>query len=94
MNNRQRAEMLIERLNVLTLGKRQAEIQWNTPKAFMLESYRPGSRRIYQICRNSDVSPHHEGIGSSTYFSGTAVEVCNYLRAMLEGMALAGELRL
>lgn len=87
MNNRQRAEMLIERLNVLTLNKRQVEISWNTPQAFMLESYQPGDRRIYQICRNSD----DEHGGQSTYFSGTAPEVCNYLRAMLEGMAIAKE---
>jgi hypothetical protein len=77
--------MLIERLNVLTLGKRQAEIEWNTPKAFMLESYQPGTRRIYQVCRNTDDTSG----GTSTYFSGTAPEVCNYLRAMLEGWTLA-----
>jgi hypothetical protein len=87
MNNRQRAEALIERLNVVTLNKRQVEVSWNTPGAFMLESYQPGHRRIYQICRNS--SDGHGG--QSNYFSGSAPEVVNYLRAMLEGYELAGE---
>jgi len=87
MNNRERAELLIRRLNALTLGDK-VDVEWNTPRAFMLESYQPGTRRIYQVCRNSS-----EGSGQSTVFSGTAPEVCTYVRAMLDGFMLGRENR-
>lgn len=85
MNNRVRAEILVDRLNK-TIGL-TGDVTWNTPRAFLLESYMPGNRRIYQLNRNTD-DVHG---GQSNIFSGTAPEVATYVTAMLDGLRLAGE---
>lgn len=85
MNNRKRAEKLVAQLNTFTLGTGVA-VYYDTPRAFVIDTYKPGPRCIFQLCRNAK-----EGTGSSSIFSGTAPEVCKHVEAMLEGFALAKE---
>lgn len=79
MNTREKTEKLVDQLNLKVLGLWPHEISWNTPGAYLLESYRPGYRRIYQLTRNC-----RDG-GSTTLISGELKEVRTFVEAMILG---------
>jgi hypothetical protein len=86
MNTQAKTEVLVSRLNTLTLGH-DVNVEWNTPFSFHLTSYRPGTKRIYTLERNTA-----EGSGVNSEFTGSIREVYTYVRGLLEGLHLAGEI--
>lgn len=83
MNNRNRVEMMLGKLNQMTLGT--DKVEWNTPLSFHLTSSKPGTRRIYSVERNKP-----EGSGVEVWWSGYSDEVYRYVAGLLDGTKLAG----
>lgn len=79
MNTRAKTERMIDALNARVVRLQPDQVQWNTPGAYFLESYRPGNRRIYQLTRNC-----RDG-GSTTLISGELKEVRTFVEAMILG---------
>lgn len=76
---RAEVEGLVKQVNTDLLGISPDGIEWNTPRAFYLTSYRPGTKRIYQLERNLPSG------GTELLASGTCKEVAMFLFGLLCG---------
>jgi len=84
MNTRKKTEHLIRILNKRMLGT--TEVEWNTPGAFFLTSYKPGTKRLYTVERNAV-----DGSGVERKFTGYAGDVYDYMRGVIDGTSYFGD---